>query len=112
MAGEQAATEYLLGEGFTILDRNWRNGRYELDIVATRADTLHIVEVKLRRRGGLTTPEQAITYAKFDSLCKAARAYIAVKNIDMEVQFDLIAIDSSSAGFEIRYIPNAMTPRW
>lgn len=110
--GEQIAADYLEAEGFAIVDRNWRSGHCEIDIIAVRDHVLHIVEVKLRKKDGLTTPEQAITAAKFRSLCKAARSYIAVRGLDMEVQFDLVAIESHQQGFDIRYIPNAMTPRW
>ena len=74
--GEQAAVDYLRRAGFAILERNWRSGRYELDIVARRWDELHFIEVKTRRAGGLTTPEEAITPRKFASLRRAAEAYI------------------------------------
>ena len=66
--GEEAAARWLLDHGFTLLHRNWRQGHYELDIVAARKGTLHFIEVKTRRAGGLTTPEEAITPRKFASL--------------------------------------------
>lgn len=110
--GEQAAAKWLQGNGFTLLHRNWRSGRYELDIVAERGDTIHFVEVKCRRDGGLTTPEEAITPAKFRSLAKAAEAYIAAYGIELEVQFDLISVEHSAGTYRIRYVPNAMTARW
>ena len=56
--GEEAAARWLLDHGFTLLHRNWRQGHYELDIVAARKGTLHFIEVKTRRAGGLTTPEE------------------------------------------------------
>ena len=34
--GEDAAARYLIENGFEILHRNWRSGRYELDITARR----------------------------------------------------------------------------
>lgn len=52
--GEEAAARWLLDHGFTLLHRNWRQGHYELDIVAARKGTLHFIEVKTRRRDGLT----------------------------------------------------------
>ncbi|MCL2561249.1 MAG: YraN family protein [Rikenellaceae bacterium] len=112
MAAERAAAEWLMARGYGILHTNWRSGRYEIDIVAERGDTLHLVEVKCRRPGSLTAPEDAITPAKFAALQKAAAAYIALYAIDLEVQFDLMAMTPSGGGFEVRYVPGAMTVSW
>lgn len=101
-----------MAHGFDLLHRNWRSGRYELDLVARKEGTLHIVEVKSRRKGALTAPEEAMTAAKFRSLCKAATDYVALYRIDLEVQFDLIAVEFSASGVDLRYIPQVMTPRW
>ena len=109
---ERLAAEWLMEHGFRLLHTNWRSGRYELDIVAEKGDTLHFVEVKARRAGSLTTPEDAITPAKFAALQKAAAAYITAYGIDLEVQFDAIAVEYRDSSFEVRYIPNAMIPRW
>lgn len=106
--GEELAARWLRDNGFELLHRNWRNGRCELDIVACKGGVIHFVEVKTRKAGSLTTPEEALTPAKFRSLLGAARAYLALHRLDAESQFDLIAIQGS----ELRYIPNAMTPSW
>ncbi len=110
--GEQVAAQWLKDEGFEVSDTNWRSGRYEIDIVARRNGTVHFVEVKTRKADGLTSPEDAITPAKFRSLQRAARAYIAAHGIDTEVQFDLVAVEYTPDGHEVRYIPNAMVFRW
>lgn len=111
--GEQAAAEYLLEHGFRILHRNWRSGHYELDIVAVKDDTLHIVEVKCRKRDSLTAPEEGLTPAKQRSLLRAAAGYTALYRIDGEIQIDLIAVEiAENSACEIRYIPNAVIPRW
>ena len=46
MEGEEAAAEWLRANGYEILFRNWRSGRYELDIVATKGFRSIIVECK------------------------------------------------------------------
>lgn len=113
-AGERAAAEYLCRAGYDILARNWRAGRYELDIVARHAGVLHFVEVKTRRAAGLTTPEQAVTPAKFRALQRAALRYISLHgNAEEELQFDLAAVDVWPNGsMEVRLIERAMECHW
>ena len=111
--GEQAAVDYLRRVGFAILERNWRSGRYELDIVARRWDELHFIEVKTRRSGGLTTPEEAITPRKFASLRRAAEAYMAQHRVRLEPQFDLAAVDLFPNGsLNVRFTERAMECNW
>ncbi|MDR2885726.1 MAG: YraN family protein [Rikenellaceae bacterium] len=108
-AGEDVAARWLEDNDFQLLARNWRAGRYELDIVALGpGGVIHFVEVKTRKPGALTAPEEAITYAKFASLLPAARSWLARHAPDAESQFDLIAVQ----GNEVRYVPNAMVPSW
>jgi len=110
--GEKAAKEYLRKAGFRILAQNWRSGRYELDLVACKGDMLHFVEVKSRKAGSLTTPEDALTREKFNALCIAAQAYLEANPWDGELQFDLAAVEITSSECRVRYIPNAMMVRW
>ena len=110
---EEIAARFLLSEGFDLLHRNWRSGRYELDIVARKEGVLHIVEVKSRKADGLTAPEEAMTRKKFNALFRAAQQYVALYRIDADTQFDLIAVDLlPDSTHRLRYIPNAMVPRW
>lgn len=112
-AGENLAAAWLRAQGFIIIDRNWRMGHYELDIVASHGETVHFVEVKLRREGGLTTPEEAMTQAKGRALVRAANYYIEFYGLTLDCRIDLIAIDYRPDGSTcIRYVPNAVTPRW
>lgn len=111
--GERAAVKYLRRKGFLIQELNWRCGRYEIDIIAERWGVIHFVEVKTRKAGGLTTPEEAITAHKFASLSKAAAAYLAYKRVRGEHQFDLVAVDIDDENIvDIRYIENAMESSW
>ena len=47
---EDLVTEWLMAHGYTILERNWRWYRFELDIVAMRESRRLVVEVKGRTR--------------------------------------------------------------
>lgn len=111
--GEQAAVDFLRSNGFYIRERNWRNGRYEIDIIAEKWGEIHFVEVKSRKAGGWSTPEMAFTRQKFDALRHAATAYLGMIAYHGEHQFDLIAIEMLEMKVvELRYIEKAMQSSW
>ena len=111
--GERAAAEYLRSRGYEICAMNWRQGRYELDIVARKGGRLHFVEVKTRRSGSLTPPEAAITPRKFRSLHRAPSCYMAFAGGDYEAQFDLAAVEAMPDGkLHVTLTENAMEYHW
>jgi len=91
--GEDAAAAYLERVGMQIVDRNWRSGRGELDIVALDGDTLVLCEVKTRTTSTQGTPEEAVSPAKQKRLIRLARAYLAAAGLEpVAVRFDVISI--------------------
>lgn len=111
--GEVAAVDYLRRNGFLICARNWRCGRYEIDIVASRRGVTHFVEVKTRAAGALVSPEGAMTRAKAAALRRAAEAYLVMTRTAGEVEFDLVAVDIFPDGTqEVRYVANAVEIGW
>lgn len=114
--GELAAADYLRRRGYELCARNWRHGRYELDIVLRHWDTLHIVEVKTRRAGGLTTPVEAMTEAKCQALRRAARAFVAQHRMSYQgyqVQIDLAAVTMFDDGStEVEMLENVVEFGW
>ena len=111
--GEEIATNYLRQNGYLIYYRNWRCGRYEIDIVATKQGITHIIEVRTRRAGALLSPEKSITTAKAESLRKAASAFLRQTHTMGEVEFDLIAIDILPDGsHDVRFISDILQPGW
>ena len=74
---------------------------------------LHVVEVKCRRSGALSPPEEAMTPRKFAALMRAAEHYVALYGFDTDTQFDLVTVEYRPDGeCDLHYFPNAMTPRW
>ncbi len=90
--GEEIAEKYLEGKGYSILERNWRNGQYEIDIIAAREIELIIVEVKTRHSDYLEAPINAVNKKKQGFLIKAANAYIRRGKVNMEVRFDIVTV--------------------
>lgn len=111
--GEQAAVDYLRRQGFMIVERNWRVGRSEVDIIALRHDELHFVEVKTRKFGSMTAPEEALTEQKSRAMRRAATAYMAQHNSPYEPRFSLIAIDVVGERVEeLRFVEDALQYSW
>ncbi|MEK7357670.1 MAG: YraN family protein [Bdellovibrionota bacterium] len=110
--GEDLAARYLRRNGYTILDRNVKLGRYELDIIARDGDTIAFVEVKTRLPSDIATPEDSITTKKRKHLTGAARIYMQRNPApDTYYRFDVVAITIPPTGKpEIKLYKNAFVP--
>lgn len=111
--GEQAAVDYLRQNGFMIVERNCRIGRSEVDIIASRYDELHFVEVKTRKYGSMTAPEEAINEQKLRAMRRAASAYMAMHRSPLEPRFSLVAVEMVGDRVEaLRFIEDALQYSW
>lgn len=90
--GEELAVKYLEQKGFTILHRNWRFGRYEIDIIALKDGILHFVEVKLRSYQGFGAPEENVTKQKMKFLMLAADEFLHHNKEYRHISFDILSI--------------------
>ncbi len=91
--GEDLAADYLSQKGFEIVERNYRYGHGEIDIVAKDKDILVFVEVKTRKNLEFGPPEMAITKSKQRQVRKISEAYLIDKNInDTDCRIDVVAI--------------------
>ena len=93
--GEELAADYLMKQGYRILHRNWNLHKgCELDIVATKDNQLHFIEVKTRSRVSdiYGRPEQAINDAKLRNIVRAIYRYQNIYHLDMEMHIDAIGV--------------------
>ena len=74
--GEDEACYYLAHEGYTLLDRNWRVGHLEVDIVAELFGEIIFVEVKTRSHEDAEQARLAVDLDKKRNLIAAAREYL------------------------------------
>ena len=110
--GEELAARHLQSLGYTIIARNWRYGRGELDVVDQAGQILVFAEVKTRRGRDLGTPEEGVTPAKARQLLQLAQAYLYKNNLDdIEWRIDMVAVELDKSGKLLRceHIPNAVT---
>lgn len=109
--GEDKAAEYLEGKGYRIVERDWRMGHRDLDIVALDDSTLVIAEVKTRRNDFFMEPEQAVDKKKIRSLTIAANAFVKSRRLGLPIRFDIITVVGVESGnFHINHIENAFLP--
>ena len=112
--GEDAACRYLSGLGHAILERNWRSGHLEIDIISLAPDGLHVVEVKTRVAPAAAPPQDNVGYDKQRHLVSAARRYLRQKDdrklSGLEVFFDIVAVTLEGDCEEIAYFPQAFIP--
>ena len=90
--GEDLAATFLEEKGYAIIERDWKSGHHDLDIVAKDGSTLVIVEVKTRRNRLYGNPEESIDYRKRRSLLSAINHYTKSHRIYCHVRFDIISI--------------------
>lgn len=109
--GEDLAAAYLLAKGYTILERNWRYQKAELDIIAQHGNTTVFVEVKTRRGLAYGYPEEGVTPAKQKHLSRGANAYVMEKDINNDLRFDIISIILNKGELpQINHIEDAFFP--
>jgi putative endonuclease len=106
-AGEEMAVELLSGKGYRILERNWRFGKEEIDIIARDGSYIVIVEVKTRSSNAFAEPEASVTKAKQRILVRAANAYVNYRRQYGEVRFDIVTVLIGAEGTTINHIADA-----
>ena len=91
--GEDAAAALLEAKGLSLLARNLRLDRLELDLVCQDGDTLVFVEVKTRAEGSLATPAEGLTTQKRSRLLRAAKLYLSRHDAwERPCRFDLVSV--------------------
>lgn len=91
-SGEDLACEYLIKNGYEILERNKHFSKLcEIDIIAKYKKKVVFVEVKTRKTAGFGTPLEAITKTKYNNIKIGVLSYVAENKIK-DFQIDVIGI--------------------
>lgn len=108
--GEHLAVEYLGRKNYQIIERNWRFGRSEIDIIAIQGNILVFVEVKTRSYDHFGKPEEFVNSKKETMICDGAAAYMREKAYSWEFRFDIIAVLLTGEQPEIKHFEDAFFP--
>ena len=104
--GEMVAARYLIQQGYSLLETDYRVGHKDIDIVAFKDGVTVFVEVKTRSSDRFGAPEEAVDDEKIRFLLSAANAYIRRKGVMGPIRFDVIAVVGAEEPFSITHFTN------
>lgn len=93
---ENKAKEYLLNNGFEIITSNYYTPYGEIDIIATKDDIYHFIEVK---SGDKIEPLLNVTQKKLDRIYKSIDIYLSKNNIDVVYSVDVVRLYRNKIDF-------------
>ena len=106
--GEQVAEDYLQRKGYTIIERDWKSGPRDIDIIALQQEKLVFVEVKTRSNHLFADPVEAVGYQKIRNLRQAANHYVKSHGVNCKIRFDIVTVVGTvGAEPEITHIEDA-----
>lgn len=95
--GEEAAVGFLEARGWRVLDRRFRLGHHDLDLVVRRGRQVAFVEVKTRRSHRFGSPLEALGFRQRRAQSKVATVWVERHGRPGdEYRFDLIVVDQSA----------------
>ncbi len=115
--GENIAKAFLMKQGFSILEQNYRILQGEIDIIAKKDSILHFVEVKSLKVRDCNhidnldiKPEDNLTFAKWSKLLIAVQTYLNHRNVPDETQYQIdlacVYIDTEKREGRVKLVQN------
>ena len=110
--GERIAARWLMRDGWQVVDRRWRSGRRDLDLVAIREIVVAFVEVKTRRSIWSGGPVEAVNWRKQRELTRSAQAWMDQRGLLMVpdgavFRFDIVGVLASKERVGVRHVSAA-----
>lgn len=104
---EDLAAAYLIKSGYSLLERNYRYLKAEVDLIVQKEDLLVAVEVKARSDGFMVALHESITPKKIKLLVSAIDHYVQTSALDVSVRFDIITFIYKNGNWHKNHIENA-----
>lgn len=90
--GEDIAVNFLMENGYEIVERNYRYKHSEIDIIVKKKDFLIFVEVKTRSSTNYGAPEAFVSNGQTTKIFEGANEYIYESDWHGPIRFDIISI--------------------
>ena len=106
--GERVAERWLRRKGWRIMQRRFRNGHRDIDLVVERDGLVAFVEVKARKGAEFGGPVEAVNWRKQRELARSAHVWIERHGRpDESYRFDVIGVLMEGATVRVRHVENA-----
>lgn len=108
--GERIAERWLRQRGWRVVQRRFRNGHRDIDLVVERDGMVVFVEVKARKGAEFGGPVQAVNWRKRRELKRSAMVWIDRHGREAEsYRFDVIGVLLSGADVRVCHVENAFS---
>ena len=112
LRGEHVAAKWLNVHGWEIAERRFRNGRRDIDLVATRSGqagrTVAFVEVKTRASADFGGPVSAVNWRKQRELSRSAKVWMSrFEKPGDTFRFDVIGVILGQENIRVQHVENA-----
>ena len=106
---ENIACRFIYANGGTVIERNYRQRRGEIDIIARDGDYLCFIEVKYRNTERFGAPERAVNISKQKQICRISKLFLysRYKSMDIPIRYDVIAISGVQNAVTVKWLKNA-----
>lgn len=103
---EKIVADYYIKRGYVILERNWRLGKTEIDIIAQTNNIVVLIEVKARS-GRHQNPIEAVTHDKKRRMTKAADVYIRGLKGEFDYRFDFASVTGDIENYSMEILEDS-----
>ena len=108
--GELIAERWLRRNGWRVVQRRFRSGHRDIDLIVEREDTVAFVEVKARRGAAFGDPVEAVNWSKQKELARSASVWIDRHGRPTDCyRFDVVGVLVEGERVRVRHIPNAFS---
>lgn len=108
--GERIAERWLRRRGWRVVQRRFRSGHRDIDLVVEREGMVAFVEVKARRSLEFGDPTEAVNWSKQKELVRSASVWIDRHGRPSDsYRFDVVGVLVEGDRVRIRHVPNAFS---
>jgi putative endonuclease len=108
--GERIAERWLRERGWRVVQRRFRSGHRDIDLVVERDGLIAFVEVKARRGAGFGGPVEAVNWRKQKELGRSARVWVSRHGRSSDAyRFDVVGVLVEGERVRIRHVEGAFS---